>query len=346
MIENQSPAPRQMTALERYTRLEALGQWQAPGCSKREVVISFGRARLTLSDTTGAFVSQWSFAAIVETPQRDGSVELSLDNLPEEKLWVKDQALIEALRDIRRAQPGLGIRMIQNSKSWIFAVIGTLMMIVALWGALPYLAAQLASDLPAAHWIRISQMMEDTHIGSSGRSLCAAGRANDASGLTERLNLPGDGLVLYKGQDLAPHALPDGRYLVPATLVDHPFGPEVLATAILHTNHRQEDMRRIIAKTHPLMLISWFLGRVPSPEDTQKAYQTVLSESGYRPVSDLAAEAHEKNITLTPYAAYLLTIRGDDILANAISSHAITRPQASPPLLEDQKWVALQARCL
>ncbi len=43
------PLPR--TALDRYLRLEATGFWrEAPGAQPREVIVSFGRTTLLLSD--------------------------------------------------------------------------------------------------------------------------------------------------------------------------------------------------------------------------------------------------------------------------------------------------------
>ncbi len=92
-----------MTALDRYIRLEATGQWRerqdAPG---REVLVSFGNATLIISDFDEAPLTHWALAAVTHVaegppalyaPGGDGT----------ETLEISDPQMIEAIAEVARA---------------------------------------------------------------------------------------------------------------------------------------------------------------------------------------------------------------------------------------------------
>ena len=54
-----------MTALDNFQRLEAPGIWKAdPEAQRRDVVVAFGEATLTIATGTDQPVSHWSLPAI------------------------------------------------------------------------------------------------------------------------------------------------------------------------------------------------------------------------------------------------------------------------------------------
>ena len=54
-----------MTALDRYVRLEAVGLWrEAPDAPPREVVVSFGKTTLLLTDLDERPLGHWALAGV------------------------------------------------------------------------------------------------------------------------------------------------------------------------------------------------------------------------------------------------------------------------------------------
>jgi hypothetical protein len=93
-----------MTALERYIRLEALGQWrESPGAAPREVVVSFKNATLVLTDMAEAPLGHWALAG-VQAIGRDGpAVVYSMTADGAETLTIRDDDMIEAISAVSRA---------------------------------------------------------------------------------------------------------------------------------------------------------------------------------------------------------------------------------------------------
>jgi len=91
-----------MTALERYVRLEALGQWrESAGAPPREVVVSFGDATLVLTDLAERPLGHWALAG-VQAVGRDGEATVFAIGPDGETLAIRDRDMVEAIAAVSR----------------------------------------------------------------------------------------------------------------------------------------------------------------------------------------------------------------------------------------------------
>ncbi len=87
-----------MTALDKYTRLESVGQWKEdPNAREKEVIVSFGDATLVLSDFQENPLSHWALAGLHSRVADGGAVTYSPDPAFQESLEIQDTEMIEAI---------------------------------------------------------------------------------------------------------------------------------------------------------------------------------------------------------------------------------------------------------
>ncbi len=93
-----------MTAIEKYTRLEALGQWrESPGLPPREVVVSFENATLVLSDMNENPLCHWAMAATSRLSLDGSKAVYTPDTEGFETLEINDAEMVEAIAQVSRA---------------------------------------------------------------------------------------------------------------------------------------------------------------------------------------------------------------------------------------------------
>ncbi len=93
-----------MTALEKYIRLEALGQWcETEGAEPREVVVSFGDATLVLTDLAERPLEHWALAGVQTLGARDGATVFAMTAEGGQTLAIRDRDMIEAIGAVSRA---------------------------------------------------------------------------------------------------------------------------------------------------------------------------------------------------------------------------------------------------
>ena len=95
-----------MTALKEFVRLEAIGLWRAgKDAQRREVIVSLGKATLTISDINGAALAHWSLAAVCRRGDLETPVLYHPDGTRDETLELDDEAreIITAIERIMRA---------------------------------------------------------------------------------------------------------------------------------------------------------------------------------------------------------------------------------------------------
>ncbi len=92
-----------MTALDKYIRLEAVGQWrESPEADPREVVVSFGDATLVLSDMQENPLTHWALAGIVRVKHEQEMAIYTPDTQGFETLEIRDSDMIEAIAQVSR----------------------------------------------------------------------------------------------------------------------------------------------------------------------------------------------------------------------------------------------------
>lgn len=94
-----------MTALGRYERLEAVGLWrEAPGADPREVVVSFGRTTLLLTDIAERPLGHWALAGVAPIDEdADGATVYAMS--AGETLTIRDRDMVAAIETVRRRLP-------------------------------------------------------------------------------------------------------------------------------------------------------------------------------------------------------------------------------------------------
>ena len=129
-----------MTALEKYTRLEALGRWrETPEMPVREVIVSFGNATLLLSDQHEEPLSHWAMAATLRIAW-DGKIAIySPDVDGRETLEIDDADMVEAIAQVSHAES-----VKNHRKPWKIWV--TMLVILAVLGAGLHWGPQLVRD--------------------------------------------------------------------------------------------------------------------------------------------------------------------------------------------------------
>ena len=102
-----------MTALKEYDRLEATGLWrETPDTQRRDVLVSFGKATLIISDKSDAALAHWSLPAIERLNPGVRPALFCPGPDAVEELELSEPALIEAIEKVRktvaRARPRSG----------------------------------------------------------------------------------------------------------------------------------------------------------------------------------------------------------------------------------------------
>lgn len=189
------------TALARYARLEALGEYR-DGRSARaqEVIVSFGRETLTLSGPDETPVAHWALGGIrrIDGPAGEAALRLTPDPDGDERLVLTDPQMIEAIAavcpDLDAAPPPKGgwLRLIGLGAGGAAALAGLV------WLVLPALADALAPLVPPERERQLGAAVVERLIplaGGPGARVCtapegAAALARLTARLTDQADLP------------------------------------------------------------------------------------------------------------------------------------------------------------
>ncbi|MCC0067377.1 MAG: hypothetical protein H6896_10300 [Rhodovulum sp.] len=225
------PLPR--TALDRYLRLEATGFWrEAPGAQPREVIVSFGRTTLLLSDLEERPLAHWALAGTQAIEQRDGATIFATGPETGETLAIRDRDMIEAIAAVSRAAERARPRAAPPPPR---PVLGPLLALAALVALLAYgpglIRGQAERMVPPELAEEIGEHML-IGLMETGGELCSAAEGLRALGrIVERL-APAAGpriAVLDLGE--APVAALPGDLLL--------IGRETIAERSLARGHRR-----------------------------------------------------------------------------------------------------------
>ncbi len=339
-----------MTALREYQRLEATGLWRpSPDGQRREVVVSIGKATLTMSDMRDQAVAHWSLAAIVrQNPGRmpaifapDGdsggdpgeTLELSRD--AEEMI-----AAIEKLRQaVERARPRPGrLRALS-----IIASVAAVAAVLAVWlpGALVGQAVSVVPEIKrqeigAALLARIERM--------AGRACRTPETAPVLRRLAQRTGTR-ELVVLDTGHVRARH-LVGGIVLLNKALIEDYEDPAIAAGYILAEQLRaaRADPLRAMLEASGMAASFRLLTTGELDRDTldDHAARVLTEPDPPPPEADLLAAFAAARIPSTPYA-YALDSTGETVLG-LIEADPMAGTDV-PPVLVDRDWVLLQEIC-
>jgi len=93
-----------MTALEKFERLESLGLWKETQSSqKKEVIVSFGKASLVMSDNKDTPLTHWTLGTIEINTADNERVIYAPDKNGFETLEISDPTMNRAIAKVRKA---------------------------------------------------------------------------------------------------------------------------------------------------------------------------------------------------------------------------------------------------
>ena len=337
-----------MTALEKYARIEAEGLWRQNSESQhRDVIVSVGKATLTIMDTQDRPLAHWSLAAVArENPGRFPAIFFP-DGDPDEHLELSENER-EMVEVIERLQRVIENRRPKPGRLRILITLSVLCAIIAL--AIFWLPQAVRS-----YAFRVVPQIKQKEIGLelmgyvseyTGKP-CNSALANNALTLLGKRTIDGAGTlyVVQTGLNQTAH-LPGDLLLISRELVEDYEDPDVLAGFIIAEQMRYEegeifkDVLNFAGTFATFRLLT--TGRIPP--DRLRAYSrdVLVKPQASVKFTTLVKRFHDKNLRLTPYA-YALDMTGEKTFS-LVEADGLAGIDFVPSL-PDGIWIQLQNIC-
>ncbi len=335
-----------MTALKEYQRLEAVGLWRvSPQDQRREVIVSIGKATLTIADANGKALTHWSLAAIVRTNPDQRPAIFHPQGDPDESLELGDSeapmiGAIEKLnRAIEQARPRPG-------RLRIVAVLTTIAAVLALLLAwLPgALTRHTTSVVPPIKRQEIGQALLARIERVAGPACSARAADSVLARLGERTGVR-HLVVLRAGVGASLH-LPGGIILLNKALIEDYDDPSVVAGYILSERARlavHDPLGELLDRVGPLASFRLLTTGQLTPAILDRyAEQVLVSAKIAMSDEQILAMFARAAVPSTPYA-YARDLTGESVLGLIEADPMAGR--VLEPVLPDREWVTLQSIC-
>ncbi|MEM1266151.1 MAG: hypothetical protein AAGI50_09060 [Pseudomonadota bacterium] len=318
-----------MTALDRYVRLEAVGQWRVPGASEtKEVLVSFGEASLVLSDFEEAPLTHWALAGL-RTLERTGTrVRYAPPGTLDEVLEIEDAEMNEAIAVVRGMVTAPAPRR-RRISIWPVALLPlTLAIAVSLLVLTGHLRDRAAALMPPERAALIGgRLLEGMEPCTHPLGTRALRR------VSTRVAGPMAVYVVRRGASVA--RLPGDILIVPEPVVAESASPEVLAGWLAEGAARPSDETVLAQHIQdlPHLGVMRFLLTGELAEGAEDKMRLRLEAPAPPPdVAAVSARLQEAGIAPGPFRQAL----GEPLPAQS----------GAAPLLDDQAWIALKSICL
>jgi len=332
-----------VTVLAEYQRLEAEGLWRATSdAQRRDVIVSIGKATLTINDPNGTALTHWSLPAVVrvnpgETPAVYGPAPDAFETLE-----LQDEEMVQAIDRVLSALRRGGRRGRWVSRTVKLLILGGACAAMAFWlpGAITAYTARLVPEV--AHTQIGAQILSETERVAGAPCRTEAG-ARALQKLSARL-FPNETvtLVVLPTTLKATAHVPGGTLLISHTLVEDFETPEVVAGFALaeHLRARQGNSLGTLLEASPfrasLALLS--TGRLREIDLQRMAEWLVIKPPVSVPEQALLATMQQRGVATAPYG-YAIDISGETTAA------FLTESTEAVPVLDDTDWIALQGIC-
>ena len=333
-----------MTVLAKYQRLETEGIWRpSPSEQRKDVIVSIGKATVTIAAANGTALAHWSLPAIQRLNPGQVPAVFGPGGDAPETLELADDEVVGAIEKVLAAIRGKTENPSRLRTLAQVTVAGALVFGLAAWlpGAISRYTASLVPEVVRSH-IGNDILAKTERVAGTPCSSPAGDRALIALG--ERLFPGRDANIVVLPSALAETAhLPDNIFLIGHRLVEDFETPEVVAGHLL-----AEDMRR---GAHPplarlleaqgirasLALLS--KGRLRD-DDTKRMAEWVVSGQP-DPVSEQKLlDIMQLHGVASEPIAYAIDISGEKTLTLIEGASHDTQP-----VLSDTDWIALQGIC-
>ncbi|MCB2116402.1 MAG: hypothetical protein KDE00_08905 [Rhodobacteraceae bacterium] len=337
-----------MTALSEYQRLESTGLWrETAGAQRREVIVSFGEATLSISDPkSGRALAHWSLPAVDRLNGGELPALFGPGGEDGEELELTDSDMIAAIGKVhrlieaRRPHPG----RLRGALS--AAVLAALALAGALWlpGAL---TDHTAAALPEAKRQEIGLQA----LGELARLTGAPCAAEDGVAALDQLGgrllgEAGEIFVVRGGIDRSV-TLPGGIVVLSRRLIEESETPDIAAGEVLAAGLRGAtvDPMRDLLNFAGLRASITLLTSGDLPEGALAGYgeHLVTKAPDQPPARALLERFADAGVASTPYAR-ALDPSGQTVLP-LIEADPYKGTAPPRPLLSDTDWVAIQGIC-
>lgn len=336
------------TALKQFTKLETTGLWrEAPELQRREVIVNFGEASLTISDPRSeSALSHWSLPAVERMNPGEMPAIFAPGRDALETLEIDDKLMIDALEKVRavvssgRPKPGRLRGTLLMAGTALVLILG----IAFVPGAM---VDHTAAMVPQATRLAIGRM------ALADLSKVAGAPCTDPSGqaalgrLSNRLFGPGAPqlVVLRDGQAQTLH-LPGNIITLHRDLIEQAQGPEIAAGFVLAEAERAAQHDPLVPLLNHAGLRGTFglltTGQL-DPAKVEGYGGTLLTEAPTAVAPEpLLKRFAAAGLTSTPYA------KAVDPTGTATRELIEKDPGArgeQKPLLSDGDWIGLQSIC-
>ena len=334
-----------MTALKKYDRLECTGLWRSHlTAQKREVVLSFGKATLVLTDTQNRALSHWSLAAVEVQKGKMGQATLRPGLDAEESIEITDKVMLEALlkvkKEISQTRPHPGkLRLIIG-----IVILATISLGTIFFG--PQAFVSYASKvLPDAKLLQLTEALGE-RIGQLAGPYCKNPEGNIAAQkLTKRLKSKNlRQISVLPGRRDKAIVIPGGMVILFENMINTTNNPEVTAGYILSAladYEYEEPVQLHLSKVgFPVSLGLIMSNQLSKPQIDKLAKNALALLPNPASNKTLLDSFRTAKVSSTPFAR---------MLNNEASVYLISNdpfPKKSPNLiLPDGAWLGIQSIC-
>lgn len=280
-----------MTALDKYIRLEAVGQWrEEPDQPPREVIVSFGNQTLVLSDFKENPLSHWALAATRRASLDGSKAVYSPDTEGFETLEVDDSDMVEAIAQVSR----LTAAPVARKSRKFPAFLGLLAIVVAAIYFVPTLMRDQA--------IRMTEQDSARYLGLemlAGTALqhCSEPSANSAEVILMSRLFDGNSyrlIVVKSGPEGV--VFPGGLLVVGGEVLQNVSSADEFGNWLIDLTKTDQQPLVDVFRSSSLKSVFQYIssGTIPQ-EDLDVAAQDLLRDARF-PLSGVSGESTDKPI--------------------------------------------------
>ena len=333
-----------MTALDKYIRLEATGQWIEADGHSREVVVSFGNATLVLSDFQDQPLSHWSLSALNIAEQKADKVIYAPDPDSRERLIIDDAQMVEAIAAVSSDAQNFESTP-QVSRNWLRPVTALLVLLIAglvVWYGPDALRHKAISLIPQERAVLLGGDVFD----AMDQQRCLPRGRQGLRELTRVLGFKGrDAVRVVKG-DARLSALPGAQVMVSDGFLRKAGSGEELAGWLAlarETGRNTSAMQTFIAQQSVGQVLNFLMNGEFSQGDIDWM-------AAYAQKTDMRPS--RANLTAALDLLSKSGVPDGPFLTAVAKAYPDLRPVPAPssvtnvaPLIDDQSWVGLQEIC-
>ncbi len=348
LLNNEEKQTDIMTALTEFSRLESGGLWRAtPDAQRREVVVSFGKATLIISDNAGRPLTHWSLPAVRRLNKGERPALFSPDDDHTETLEIDDDLMIDAMEKVRRTVKRRRSKPGRLRNMGLLATTGAIALVSILWlpDALVREAQTVVSPVQRAeigatllgHIQRLTGQTCRSRLGTQAlNALYARALGPDAGGQV---------FVVPSGPDTAVY-LPGGLIVMNRDLIEDTEDPAVVAGHIIAAaaQARVQDPLAALLESAGLSTTFTLLTQGEMRQETLRTYaETLFANPPPRAADEILLNLFADTRTPSTPFAYAIDVTGETTLG-LIEADPV--PSDAPrDLLSDAEWISLQGIC-